>query len=254
MFFKDTLEKFVNKIIDKRNFLKEADIKDSIVLTSLIKEIQAIKKLVDVIEKNVRQKEVEIENKFSLIEKSLLEKPTIKEQVDIIEKNVREKLVEIQNKQIENTEVIANQFSSIEKSLLERANILIDSIYDDDIFSKVILDIENNKINIDKLNGQIQKLQKAQNEPNKILNVDEITASIKNTRNDIAKIIVKTKDEIKELSVTVKDLDIKLDAFIDTVSEKLTNKTDNKVVEKKSQVSQIRRSQVQRSSNKNDGD
>lgn len=131
------------------------------------------------------------------------------------------------------------QIDSSEDELLEKCNTLVDSIYSDEEFKslkasiaefKTALDncysaldtkadqdltiqLTANNIRLSKtvldLKNQVENIQPAQ-----VQDSTAIESLIKKTRADTATIVTKVKESVSEL-------DIKLDAFIDTVSEKI---------------------------------
>jgi MFS superfamily sulfate permease-like transporter len=125
----------------------------------------------------------------------------------------------------ETIENINQKFESFETELLQKVNKLVDSIYSDDEYLQLVKKVDDSKIvnrqtaiNLIELHSKLIDVQlqlrdlEQRKETESIESI--VSASIKKTRTDIATITSKVKNEIKEL-------DIKLDAFIDTISEKI---------------------------------
>lgn len=125
----------------------------------------------------------------------------------------------------DNERVIDQKLTLLEDELLQKVNKLVDSIYQDDEYLQLVNKIDENQhaneqsaanlisIHSKLIDVQLQLKQFKQQQNSESMQ-SVVNASIKKTRTDIATIISKVKDEIKEL-------DIKLDAFIDTISEKI---------------------------------
>jgi len=125
---------------------------------------------------------------------------------------------------VDSERVIDQKLILLEDELLQKVNKLVDSIYQDDEYLQLVNKTDNNERTNKQLAANIRsKLTDLQSQLDQFKqpeNTDQdqvqsiVNTSIKKTRTDIATIISKVKDEIKEL-------DIKLDAFIDTISEKI---------------------------------
>jgi hypothetical protein len=134
---------------------------------------------------------------------------------------------------------IYQKIESLENDLLEKCNILVDSVYSDEEFKSLKASIVEFKLALDncysaldskadqeltlQLTANNIKLSKAvldikrqveNTQPVQIQDSTAIESLVKKTRVDTATVITKVKESVSEL-------DIKLDAFIDTVSEKI---------------------------------
>jgi hypothetical protein len=132
-----------------------------------------------------------------------------------------------------NEQIINQKLALLETELLQKVNKLVDSIYSDDEYLQLVKKVDDNKIvnrqtatNLIEIQSklidvQLQFKNLKQRKTESTESIESIVnTSIKKTRTDIATIMSKVKNEIKEL-------DIKLDAFIDTISEKIA-KSDTK--------------------------
>jgi hypothetical protein len=132
-----------------------------------------------------------------------------------------------------NEQIINQKLALLETELLQKVNKLVDSIYSDDDYLQLVKKVDDNEIvnrqtatNLIEVHSKLIDVQtqfkslKQRKETESIELI--VNTSINKTRADIATIMSKVKNEIQTL-------DIKLDAFIDTISEKIV-KSDTKLV------------------------
>jgi len=173
---------------------------------------------------------------INFIRKLILSDVAVKEYISNICVNNDEVLQKELSTQIDK---LHQKIDSSENELLERCNTLVDSIYSDEEFKSLkaaiaefkavldnccstldtkadqdlVLQLTANNIKLSKtvldLKNQVQNIQ-----PPQVQDSTAVESLIKKTRADTATVITKVKESVSEL-------DIKLDAFIDTVSEKI---------------------------------